>query len=115
MTAKETTDTTLTVTNDYSVTPVETSITGTKKLLGDSAKAAGIVAEVFTDCMKVAHYAAAFGGEHPMTRPQIDFIDNWDVENYRRKMSAAGSHGRAENKIESEQRKLSIVQRWPTY
>ncbi len=67
--------------------------------VGDSAKAAGIVAEVFTDCMKVAHYAAAFGGEHPMTRPQIDFIDNWEVENYRRKVSAAGSHGRAENKI----------------
>ncbi|MBQ9584048.1 MAG: SDR family NAD(P)-dependent oxidoreductase [Bacteroidales bacterium] len=67
--------------------------------VGDSAKAAGIVAEVFTDCMKVAHYAAAFGGEHPMTKPQIDFIDNWEVENYRRKVSAAGTHGRAENKI----------------
>ena len=67
--------------------------------VGDSAKAAGIVAEVFTDCMKVAHYAAAFGGEHPMTKAQIDFIDNWEVENYRRKVSASGSHGRAENKV----------------
>ena len=67
--------------------------------VGDSAKAAGIVAEVFTDCMKVAHYAAAFGGEHPMTKTQIDFIDNWEVENYRRKVSASGSHGRAENKV----------------
>jgi rhamnose utilization protein RhaD (predicted bifunctional aldolase and dehydrogenase)/NAD(P)-dependent dehydrogenase (short-subunit alcohol dehydrogenase family) len=67
--------------------------------VGDSAKAAGIVAEVFTDCMKVAHYAASFGGEHPMTKAQIDFIDNWEVENYRRKVSASGSHGRAENKI----------------
>jgi len=67
--------------------------------VGDSAKAAGIVAEVFTDCMKVAHYAAAFGGEHPMTKAQIDFIDNWEVENYRRKVSASGSHGRADNKV----------------
>ena len=67
--------------------------------VGDSAKAAGIIAEVFTDCMKVAHYAAAFGGEHPMTKRQIDFIDNWEVENYRRKVSASGTHGRAENKI----------------
>ena len=29
----------------------------------------------------------------------IDFIDNWEVENYRRKVSASGSAGRAENKI----------------
>jgi NAD(P)-dependent dehydrogenase (short-subunit alcohol dehydrogenase family) len=49
--------------------------------------------------MKVAHYAAAFGGEHPMTKAQIDFIDNWEVENYRRKVSASGSHGRADNKV----------------
>ena len=67
--------------------------------VGDNAKSAGIIAEVFTDCMKVASYAAAFGGEHPMTKTQIDFIDNWEVENYRRKVSAAGAHGRAENKI----------------
>ncbi len=67
--------------------------------VGDSAKGAGIIAEVFTDCLKVAWYAQAFGGEHPMTQKQIDFIDNWEVENYRRKVSAAGNKGRAENKV----------------
>ena len=67
--------------------------------VGDSAKGAGIIAEVFTDCLKVAWYAQAFGGEHPMTKKQIDFIDNWEVENYRRKVSAAANKGRAENKV----------------
>lgn len=32
--------------------------------------------------MKIALIAQAFGGEHPMTQRQIDFIDNWEVENY---------------------------------
>ena len=33
-----------------------------------------------------------------MTREQIDFIDNWEVENYRRSVAAGGSKGRAENR-----------------
>ena len=81
-------------------TPKVIAVAGVGLLcVGDNAKGAGIIAEVFTDCMKVASYAAAFGGEHPMTPAQTDFIDNWEVENYRRKVSAAGSHGRAENKV----------------
>lgn len=33
-----------------------------------------------------------------MTQAQIDFIDNWEVENYRRKVSAGATAGRVENK-----------------
>ena len=33
-----------------------------------------------------------------MTKRQIEFIDNWEVENYRRKVSAAHSRGRVEGK-----------------
>lgn len=33
-----------------------------------------------------------------MTQAQIDFIDNWQVENYRRSVAAGASKGRAENK-----------------
>lgn len=66
--------------------------------VGDSAKEAQVVTDVFLDAMKVASYAKSFGGEHPMTRRQIDFIDNWEVENYRRKVAAAGSRGRVEGK-----------------
>ncbi|MEO8410282.1 MAG: SDR family NAD(P)-dependent oxidoreductase, partial [Propionivibrio sp.] len=45
-----------------------------------------------------AFLADSFGGEHPMTQAQIDFIDNWEVENYRRTFAAGGSRGRAENR-----------------
>ena len=66
--------------------------------VGDNAKNAGIITEVFLDAMKVAAGAQAFGGEHPMEPKWIDFIDNWEVENYRRKVSAGAFSGRAEGK-----------------
>lgn len=66
--------------------------------VGDNAKSAQIVTDVFMDAVKVATYAGKFGGEHPMTARQISFIDNWEVENYRRKVSAAGAKGRVEGK-----------------
>ena len=66
--------------------------------VGDNAKNAGIITEVFLDAMKVAAGAQAFGGEHPMEPKWIDFIDNWEVENYRRKVAAGASAGRAEGK-----------------
>ena len=66
--------------------------------VGDSAKNAQTITEVFEDAMKVALYARNFGGRHPMTRRQIDFIDNWEVENYRRKVGAGAAKGRVEGK-----------------
>ena len=66
--------------------------------VGDNAKNAGIITEVFLDAMKVAAGAQAFGGEHPMEPKWIDFIDNWEVENYRRKVAAGASAGRVEGK-----------------
>ncbi len=66
--------------------------------VGDNAKNAGIITEVFLDAMKVAAGAQAFGGEHPMEPKWIDFIDNWEVENYRRKVASGASSGRAEGK-----------------
>ena len=66
--------------------------------VGDHAKNAGIITEVFLDAMKVAFYAGSFGGEHPMEPAWIDFIDNWEVENYRRKVASGASTGRVEGK-----------------
>ena len=66
--------------------------------VGDNAKNAGIVTDVFQDAMKIAWYAQSFGGHHPMTRRQIGFIDNWEVENYRRKVVAGAGRGRVEGK-----------------
>ena len=67
--------------------------------VGDHAAQCDTILDVFEDAMKVTWYAQSFGGEHPMTQAQIDFIDNWEVENYRRKIAAGSSAGRAENKV----------------
>ena len=83
----------------YSHTPKVILIKGIGLVaVGDNAKNAGIITEVFLDAMKVAAGAQAFGGEHPMEPKWIDFIDNWEVENYRRKVAAGASAGRAEGK-----------------
>lgn len=66
--------------------------------VGDSSRNAQIITDVFTDAMKIAFYAQSFGGEHPMERAWIDFIDNWEVENYRRKVAFSASKGRVEGR-----------------
>ena len=66
--------------------------------VGDNAAQCDIILDVFEDAMKIAFLAKSFGGAHPMTQEQIDFIDNWEVENYRRSVAAGTSAGRAENK-----------------
>lgn len=65
---------------------------------GDNAAQCDILLDVFEDAMKIAYISESFGGPHPMTQAQIDFIDNWEVENYRRSVAAGGAAGRAENK-----------------
>jgi len=66
--------------------------------VGDNAAQCDIILDVFEDAMKIAYYSESFGGAHPMTQAQIDFIDNWEAENYRRSVAAGASAGRAENK-----------------
>lgn len=66
--------------------------------VGDNAKQCDIILDVFEDAMKTAYLSQSFGGAHPMTQAQIDFIDNWEVENYRRSVAAGASKGRAESK-----------------
>ncbi|MDR1562327.1 MAG: SDR family NAD(P)-dependent oxidoreductase [Dysgonamonadaceae bacterium] len=66
--------------------------------VGNNAEQTNTILDVFEDAMKIAYLAQSFGGEHPMTQAQIDFIDNWEVENYRRSVAAGVSSGRVENK-----------------
>ena len=56
--------------------------------LGVSEKAAGLALALFIDAVKVAAYAKAFGGPRFMPQDQIDFINNWEVERYRTRVSA---------------------------
>ena len=59
--------------------------------LEENQKSSQIVMDVFKDMMKVSYYTRFFGGPRPMSSSQIEFIDNWEVENYRRKVSKAGN------------------------
>jgi rhamnose utilization protein RhaD (predicted bifunctional aldolase and dehydrogenase) len=56
--------------------------------LGNSEKTASTAVELFNDAAKVAVYAESFGGVLFMTRDKIDFINNWEVERYRSKVSS---------------------------
>ena len=56
-------------------------------ILEESEKSIRTVLEVFTDMMKISYLSEQFGGPHFMTKEQINFIDNWEVENYRRSVA----------------------------
>jgi rhamnose utilization protein RhaD (predicted bifunctional aldolase and dehydrogenase) len=54
---------------------------------GPSEKALAGSLALFADAIKVAVYAESFGGPRFMDREHIDFINNWEVERYRSKIS----------------------------
>lgn len=56
--------------------------------VGESENDCKILADVFEDAIKIAAIAESFGGPHPMNQEQIFFIENWEVESYRRKVAA---------------------------
>jgi len=66
----------------------------------DNYHSATIALDVFENLMKISLYANNFGGPHFMNDRDISFIDNWEVENYRRAVSKGSDSGSVtENKI----------------
>jgi rhamnose utilization protein RhaD (predicted bifunctional aldolase and dehydrogenase)/NAD(P)-dependent dehydrogenase (short-subunit alcohol dehydrogenase family) len=66
----------------------------------DDYQAAETVMDVFYDLMKISFYSVSFGGPRFLTREQIEFIENWEVENYRRKLDKSATEtGSLKNKI----------------
>ncbi|HQK36826.1 MAG TPA: class II aldolase/adducin family protein, partial [Bacteroidales bacterium] len=55
--------------------------------------------DVYEDLMKISYYSEFFGGPRFLTPDQISFIDHWEVENYRRKVSISDRQGRLSGKI----------------
>ena len=53
----------------------------------DTAEAAEIALDVYEDLLKISYYSEYFGGPHFLSQEDIAFLDNWEVENYRRKIS----------------------------
>lgn len=86
--------------SDYGFAPKVVFIKGIGMLsIGDNAAQSNIIKEVFEDAMKISWLSESFGGQHFMTPEQINFIDTWEVENYRRKVAGGSAAGRVENKI----------------
>lgn len=56
-------------------------------LVEENEKSVLTVREVFCDMLKISYLSEQFGGPHFMTDEQISFIDNWEVENYRRSIA----------------------------
>jgi rhamnose utilization protein RhaD (predicted bifunctional aldolase and dehydrogenase) len=56
-------------------------------LTEESEKSVQTVLEVFYDMLKISYLSNQYGGPHFMTDEQIRFIDNWEVENYRRSVA----------------------------
>lgn len=56
--------------------------------------------DIVNDFCQISTLSENFGGQHPLTAEQAAFIENWEVENYRKKVSLGGKpQGRVENKI----------------
>jgi len=56
--------------------------------------------DVYEDLIKISHYALLCGGIKFLIPEQVDFIDKWEVENYRRKVVyPEGSCNKLMNKI----------------
>jgi len=53
----------------------------------ENLKSALNVLEVYSNILKISFLSENFGGPKFMNKAQIEFIDNWEVENYRRKMA----------------------------
>jgi len=65
----------------------------------DNSKSVETILDVFENIMKISFYAQNFGGPHFMKPKDIAFIDTWEVENYRRKVSKQNANSKADNKI----------------
>lgn len=85
---------------DYGYDPKVIAVKGLGLVAsGDNSAAADIILDVFEDNMKIAWYSRHFGGPQFLTEEAIQFIDNWEVENFRRQVSKGQNGGRVENKV----------------
>ncbi len=66
----------------------------------DSPVSVNYLKGIVNDFCEIGTLSENFGGPHPLTKEQAAFIENWEVEHYRKKVSLGGKPtGRLENKI----------------
>ncbi len=61
--------------------------------IDESCSAAETVLDIYEDLIKISHYAGQCGGIKFLSPDQVAFIDNWEVENYRRKVAKTALPG----------------------
>jgi NAD(P)-dependent dehydrogenase (short-subunit alcohol dehydrogenase family)/rhamnose utilization protein RhaD (predicted bifunctional aldolase and dehydrogenase) len=57
--------------------------------IAENYLAAETALDVYEDLMKISFYASQCGGVKFLTPEQVSFIDQWEVENYRRKVASS--------------------------
>jgi rhamnose utilization protein RhaD (predicted bifunctional aldolase and dehydrogenase)/NAD(P)-dependent dehydrogenase (short-subunit alcohol dehydrogenase family) len=68
--------------------------------IGETYTSAETCLDVYEDLIKISYYASFCGGIKFLIPEQVDFIDKWEVENYRRKVAlTTGSLNKLNNKI----------------
>ncbi len=68
--------------------------------IAESYGSAEACLDVYEDLIKISYYASQCGGIKFLTPEQVSFIDQWEVENYRRKVSqTSGAGNKLKNKI----------------
>jgi NAD(P)-dependent dehydrogenase (short-subunit alcohol dehydrogenase family)/rhamnose utilization protein RhaD (predicted bifunctional aldolase and dehydrogenase) len=66
----------------------------------DSPVSVSYLKDMVNDFCQISQLTENFGGGHPLTSQQVKFIENWEVENYRKKISLGEKpKGKVENKI----------------
>jgi NAD(P)-dependent dehydrogenase (short-subunit alcohol dehydrogenase family)/rhamnose utilization protein RhaD (predicted bifunctional aldolase and dehydrogenase) len=68
-------------------------------MASDNAQGAATLEDVMMDTCLVSLYSEKFGGQSPMTPAQVQFIDTWEVEQYRSALAMGATAGRADRKI----------------
>jgi NAD(P)-dependent dehydrogenase (short-subunit alcohol dehydrogenase family)/rhamnose utilization protein RhaD (predicted bifunctional aldolase and dehydrogenase) len=66
---------------------------------GENMNMAKTRLDVFEDILRIADYTESFGGPNPMYDEDIKFIEQWEVEAYRKKLMSTGEIGKVQNKI----------------
>ena len=68
--------------------------------VGETFTSAETCLDVYEDLIKISYYASFCGGIKFLGPEQVEFIDKWEVENYRRKVAlTAGPVNKLNNKI----------------
>ena len=67
--------------------------------VGDTRKDAKAVSTALKNSLLVERLTNAFGGPHYLSERQYQFIQNWEVESYRRKVSVSAAGGRLGNRV----------------